>query len=172
MAHFGHQLVARWLVLAEVLSKLLDDARLAGTMPNKHDVGSTRQYSGDVFVVLSTALVAAMPVMFLSLANMMMFNAFIRSAQMHHLTIVTVRYVPDIAVITCDRRDDPFPRYISKWSFMHTCNVRLSLPESLIVENGVLMNSQHQLAVVPAVEELAHSCREIIDSLFNLFAHF
>ena len=33
--------------------------------------------------VLSTALVAAMPVMLLSLANMMMFNTFIGSMQMH-----------------------------------------------------------------------------------------
>lgn len=108
MAHFGHQLVARWLVLAEVLSKLLDDARLAGTMPNKHDVGSTRQYSGDVFVVLSTALVTAMPVMFLSLANMMMLSSFVGSMQMHHLSIMIFRYMPDITVITRDRGYYPF----------------------------------------------------------------
>ena len=31
MAHFGHQLVTLWLMLAEVLSKLLNNARFSDT---------------------------------------------------------------------------------------------------------------------------------------------
>ena len=34
--------------------------------------------------------------------------------------------MPDVAVITRDRDYYPFPRYITQWRFMHTCNVRRS----------------------------------------------
>jgi predicted ATP-grasp superfamily ATP-dependent carboligase len=49
-----------------------------------------------------------MPMMLLGLANMMMFNTFIRSMQMHHLSTMTFRHMPDVAVITRDRSNYPF----------------------------------------------------------------
>ena len=96
-------------MLAEVLSKFLNNARLPRAVPNEHYVGSTRQHSGDVLVILITALVAAMSVMLLSLANMMMLSTFVGAMQMHDLSIMIFRYMPDVAIITRDRGNYPFP---------------------------------------------------------------